>query len=61
MERVITDNTGEKITVTWDGERFALVLAKKVNGTKLVRAIITLNPKEMLDLITFAGNLGKEK
>ena len=56
-EKVITDNASEKITVKWDETRFTLVMQRNdIN----YRQTITLNPKEMLDLIEFAGKLGGE-
>jgi len=55
VEKVLTNSAGEKITVRWDGERFALVHYLKYLDT--TEAII-LNPREMLDLIKFAGTLG---
>ena len=56
-EKVITDNASEKITVKWDGERFALIKTVKWTDEPFTSTFI-LNPREMLDLIDFAGKLG---
>lgn len=57
MEKVITNNVGEKITVKWDGERFAIT-QKQTNklGTTLLSVII-LNPREMADLVDFVNTI----
>ena len=60
VERIITDNSSEKITVRWDGNRFALISERKNNDLGVPSSIIILNPREMLDLIEFAGKLGGE-
>ena len=57
LKKVITDNSGETITVKWDGVRFAL-FSKKKNPESL--SCIILNPREMLDLVDFACKLGGE-
>lgn len=57
IEKILTDNAGEKITIRWDGTRFAIVHQTKVAG--YTKGII-LNPREMLSLIEFAGKLGGE-
>lgn len=54
-EKVLTDNSVGKLTVRWDGERFALI---EREGSK--SKVIILNPKEMLGLIQFAGSCGNE-
>lgn len=57
-EKILTDNTTEKILVRWDGERFGIIHQyRNPDGTATTTAII-LNPKEMLDLIDFAGKQG---
>lgn len=60
-EKILTDNACEKLKVRWDGERFTLIHTHKftpeANGC--MNAII-LNPKEMLQLISFAGRLGRD-
>ena len=53
-EKIITDNTNERIRVVWDGERFALIRSRD----NLVKAIIILNPREMMELVQFASRLG---
>ena len=60
-ERIITDNNSEKITVKWDGERFAVVSEKGDGWYEAKESnTIILNPREMLDLIEFAGKCGGE-
>lgn len=57
MEKILTDNSSEKITVKWDGVAFALVRKRPVGtdkGTVTFTDTIILNPKEMLDLVRFA-------
>lgn len=56
-EKVITDNAGERIIVKWDGVRFSLVHQLKIPDDAS-RKVIILNPKEMIELIEFSGNLG---
>lgn len=56
-EKVITDNIGETITVKWTGEVFALIRQPKIKVDESTR-IIMLNPREMLELINFAGSCG---
>lgn len=59
MKKVITDNSSERITVKWDGERFAIIQQKKDDKRTLAPcAVIVFNPKEMMDIIQFAANLG---
>ena len=62
IKKVITDNSSEKITVRWDGTRFALVHHYK-NDPPLLgdTQTLILNPKEMMSLINFAGTLGQEE
>ena len=57
-EKILTDTTLETVKVRWDGERFGIVHLYKV--CDLPSHIILLNPKEMLDLVEFAGKLGRE-
>ena len=54
--KILVDNTGELIRVVWDGTRFAITQQYK-NICAPSRTII-LNPREMFDLIEFAGKLG---
>jgi len=63
LEKVITNNASEVISIKWDGERFALTHIRKslVEKELTVKDIIILNPREMLDLVIFAGSLGKER
>ena len=49
--KVLTDNASEKITVKWDGTRFAII--QKFKSSSSSRTVI-LNPREMLDLVQFA-------
>ncbi len=58
-QKVITNNSSERLVIKWDGERFGLVCSIK-GQTWGINAII-LNPREMLELIEFAGNLGVAK
>ena len=59
--KILSTGSNEAIRIVWDGERFALIEASKESGNlEKVKQIIILNPKEMLDLIQFAGNLGEE-
>lgn len=55
VERIITDNTEERIRIIWDGTRFILVQDQESNP---LQTIIILNPREMMDIIQFASNLG---
>ncbi len=55
--KVLTDNASERKTVTWDGEAFGII---QENRLQKVTNAITLNPREMLELITFAGSLGEK-
>ena len=62
MEKVLTDNASEKITVKWDGVAFALVRKRPVGtdkGTVTFTDTVILNPKEMADLIVFAKEASK--
>ena len=59
-EKVITDNMEEKIIVKWDGNRFALVQQTGGELTNQIKAII-LSPREMMEIVQFAGNLGVEQ
>lgn len=54
ITKVLTDNVGELIKVTWDGERFGLTRTRDGSVT------IILSPREMLELINFGSNLGRE-
>lgn len=57
QEKILTDNAGELIKVRWDRERFAIVQWYKLTGNTHT---VILNPKEMLDLVEFAGKMGRE-
>ena len=60
-EKILTDNAGEKITVKWDGERFAMSQEKGDGWYEAKESnTIILNPREMLTLIEFAGKCGGE-
>lgn len=59
MEKILTDNTVEKITVKWDGERFALIHKLKDDYIDLAPFTTILNPKEMLNLVEFANKAVK--
>jgi len=60
MEKIITDNTEETIRIIWDGTRFILISERKGNDMGWATATTLLNPKEMLDIIEFAGKLGRD-
>jgi len=55
MEKILTNEQDKIISVQWDETNFILVQTKD----NFVKTTIILNPKEMLDLITFAGELGE--
>ena len=61
IEKVITDNAGEKITVKYDGTRFALVLFRKSNDVGATTSVIAFNPEEAMILLKFLGSMGKEE
>lgn len=52
--KVLKDNADEKQTVTWNGESFGIT---QENKPQKVTKVIILNPREMLELVKFAGNL----
>ncbi|KKM04732.1 hypothetical protein LCGC14_1761320 [marine sediment metagenome] len=56
LEKVITDNTYEKVTARWDGERFALVWESDLLGTKRMNVIL-LNTREMAELVEFVKEI----
>lgn len=62
-EKIIVNNDIERVTVSWDGERYALVQWKMFCGSVVSGSAVAiiLNPREMLTLIEFAGNPGKEE
>ncbi len=53
--KTITDNAEERLAIKWDGERFSLVHYDRIQDK--ARAIL-LNPKEMIEIVNFAGVLG---
>ncbi len=57
--KVLTDNANERITVTWDGERFRVIQDDK---PQKVTKDITLNPIEMIEMVKLICTLvtGKE-
>ena len=55
--KVLTDNASERKTVAWDGEGFRVIQDNKLQKETTV---ITLNPKEMLELVQFAATLANE-
>ena len=55
IEKIITENSVETLIIRWDGERFALI---ERGGDK--SKVIILNPREMLDLVNFACEVGEE-
>ena len=62
-EKILTDTAIETVKVRWDGERFGIVRKRPVGtdkGTVTFTDTIILNPREMLDLIEFAGKLGRD-
>ena len=59
-EQILTDNSTEILKIVWDGTRFALTASRRFAGIPTSRAVVLLNPREMLDLIEFVGkNNGK--
>ena len=56
--KVITDNVCEKIMVKWDGVRFGLAQENRGEYDSPKIAAIVLNPREMLEIVKFACNLG---
>ncbi len=57
VSKVITDNAGEKIEVSWDGVRFG-ISRSRFHSTEMIT--IVLNPIEMYELVKFGGSVGKE-
>jgi len=56
LQRIITDNIAERITIKWDGdgERYGLVKEwKRLGRGREQVAIIILNPREMAALCLF--------
>ena len=58
--KVITDNISERLAVKWDGTRFIITQQYKGRDELPVPRIIVFNPKEMLDIVKFASNLGDD-
>lgn len=56
MEKIITDNNVEIIRIRRDRTRFILI--QEFKGRSIPPAIIVLNPREMLDITEFAGDIG---
>jgi len=66
VEKILTDNPSETITIKWDGERFILVQGKQMESTSGFAHItgytaIILNPREMLELVEFASKQGGKR
>ena len=59
-EKIITDEPEESITIRWDGVRFALVQELKTPEDTYKKTLI-LNPREMMEIVQFASNLGGER
>ena len=53
--KVVTDNSSERITVKWDEVKFAIITERK-DGYGITSTV--LNPREMLDIVKFAGECG---
>ena len=51
---IVTDNTGERIEITWDGERFALPHWNKVNSRS---ESLILNPREAAIVAGFINKI----
>ena len=60
LEKIITNNTGEELSVTWDEERFALIHQFKIPD-EAPRKVIILNPVEAMALVKFLSSCGKEE
>lgn len=58
MEKIITDNSVGILRIKWDGTRFILISERKDNDMGIPSSIIILNPREMMDIVQFAGKLG---
>lgn len=62
IEKVITDNAVETITIRWDGQRFALIHKKRLGSNcgfdhATGYSTVILNLREMSDLIVFARSI----
>ena len=55
MEKVITENSVEIIKVKWDGDRYAIITERKHNDIGMATSVIILSPREMFDIVKFAG------
>jgi hypothetical protein len=56
VERILTDNSHERLKAVWDGERFALVHENKGQQPySTVSMTIILTPEEMLNFTNFAA------
>ena len=61
MEQIITNNTVEKLEVTFDGERFGLVhTTKGAHPDAFTKQTIILNPTEAEQVATALENLAKK-
>ncbi len=59
-QKVITDNSAEKITITWDGVRSTLTKEHITNRRGVAISVIILNPREIKDLVDFFKEALKE-
>ena len=59
-EKIIVENSAEKIVVKWNGERFALILERKNNSTGCSPSVIILNPAEAMMLLNFLASCGRD-
>ena len=60
-EKVITDNSSEKLVVRWDGTRFGIVYFEKWNNVALKTFAVILNPNEAMALVKFLASCGEEE
>mgnify|MGYP001560171751 CR=1 FL=1 len=57
-EKILSTNAEQSLVIRWDGVRFALVEIRKKLLPPKKTIIVSLD--EMLELVNFAGCLGKE-
>lgn len=57
-QKIITDSSEETVRIIWDGTRFIIISVGKGPNIGRPITIIILNPREMMDIVQFASNLG---
>ena len=61
-EKVIVDTPEEKVIIRWDGIRFAIVVYDKKKHEIPLNPVVSVtlfNPREMMEIVKFAGALGE--